>query len=198
VLSDEIYETLIYDGRRHVSPASLSPDARARTVVANSLSKTYAMTGWRVGYCAAPAEMIQRMLLVLQQFSRGPATFVQHAAAAALLGEQGSVAQMTAEYQARRDRVLRALAGLPGVVPLEPEGGLFVMLDVRALGMPSDEIRRFLLHEAGVVVIHGAAYGEAGEGTLRVSFAGGGETLDRGLDRLREGLGKLAERGGVR
>ncbi len=193
IISDEIYETLIYDGRRHVSPASLSPEARARTIVVNSLSKTYAMTGWRVGYCAAPADVIRAMLLVLQQFSRGPATFVQHAAAAALTGAQGCVQQMTAEYQQRRDKVIRALDALPGVVPLIPEGGLFVMLDIRALGMPSDVVRRKLLSEAGVVVIHGAAYGEGGEGTLRVSFAGGGSVLDQGLEKLRHGLARLID-----
>src|SRR5262249_37766165 len=158
----------------------------------NSLSKTYAMTGWRVGYCAGPAEVIRSMARVLQQFSRGPATFVQDAAACALLGDQTCVARMRAEYQGRRDRVVERLNGLPGAVPLVPEGGLFVMLDVRRLGRPSEEVRRGLLHEAGVVVIDGAAYGPAGEGTLRVSFAGGGEGLERGLDRLRNGLGRLA------
>jgi aspartate aminotransferase len=193
VISDEIYETLIYDDSHHSSLAALSPVARQRTVLVNSLSKTYAMTGWRVGYCAAPAPLIQAMLLVLQQFSRGPATFVQHAAASALRGDQTCVRQVTAEYQQRRDRVLEALRGLPGVQPLVPEGGLFVMVDVRALGKSSDEVRRFLLREAGVVVIHGAAYGEGGEGTLRVSFAGGGKSLEQGLQRLREGLARLAE-----
>jgi aspartate/methionine/tyrosine aminotransferase len=196
VVSDEIYEALTYDGRRHVSPAALSPDARARTVLVNSLSKTYAMTGWRLGYCAGPADVVQAMLLVLQQFSRGPATFVQHAAAGALRADQASVRRMNVEYQERRDRVVQALTGLPGVVPLVAEGGLFVMLDVRGLGLPSDEVRRFLLHEAGVVVIHGAAYGEAGEGTLRVSFAAGDPTLARGLDCLRHGLQQLAEQRG--
>ncbi|MBI2803381.1 MAG: pyridoxal phosphate-dependent aminotransferase [Planctomycetes bacterium] len=192
VISDEIYESLIYDGRRHVSPAALSPDARARTVLVNSLSKTYGMTGWRVGYCAGPVEIIQAMLLVLQQFSRGPATLVQHAAVSALRGDQASVRTTTAEYQARRDHVVQALTGLPGVVPLVPEGGLFVMLDVRGLGRRSDDVRRFLLHDAGVVLIHGSAYGAAGEGALRVSFAAGGVTLERGLERLRDGLLKLA------
>jgi aspartate aminotransferase len=196
ILSDEIYETLIYDGRRHVSPAVLSPDARERTVLVNSLSKTYAMTGWRVGYSAGAAEIIQAMLLVLQQFSRGPAMFVQHAAASALLADQASVRQINAAYQERRDLVLRTLQGLPGVVPLVPEGGLFVMLDVRALGIPSDDVRRFLLCEEGVVVIQGSAYGKAGEGTLRVSFAGGGESLEHGLDRLRRGLLRLADKRG--
>ena len=152
VISDEIYESLVYDGRRHVSPASVSADARERTIVINSLSKTYAMTGWRVGYCAGPEAIIRAMLLVLQQSSRGPATFVQDAAACALTSDQECVRRMAAEYQGRRDRVVDRLRGIPGVEPLVPEGGLFVMVDVRGLGRPSDEVRRFLLHEAGVVV----------------------------------------------
>lgn len=193
ILSDEIYEAMVYDGGRHVSPATLSADARQRTVVVNSLSKTYSMTGWRVGYCAARAEIIRAMLLVWQGFSRGPATFVQHAAARALLGDQACVAKMTADFQARRDLVVRSLSGVPGVAAPVPQGGLFVMLDVRGLGMPSDEVRRWLLREAGVVVIHGAAYGDGGEGTLRVSFAGGGTALERGLERLRDGLKRLSE-----
>ncbi|MBI1833010.1 MAG: aminotransferase class I/II-fold pyridoxal phosphate-dependent enzyme, partial [Planctomycetes bacterium] len=151
VVSDEIYEAFVCDGVRHISPAVLSAEAKRRTIVVNSLSKTYGMTGWRVGYCAAPPDIISAMLLVWQQFSRGPATFVQHAAAAALLGDQACVRQMSAEYQDRRNVVLRTLSGLAGVVPLIPQGGLFVMLDVRGLGMSSDEVRQFLLHDAGVV-----------------------------------------------
>ncbi|MBY0525876.1 MAG: aminotransferase class I/II-fold pyridoxal phosphate-dependent enzyme [Gemmataceae bacterium] len=194
VISDEIYEMLVYDGRVHISPASVSEDAKTRTVLVNSLSKTYAMTGWRVGYCAADAELIRAMLLGLQQSSRGPATFVQDAAAYALREEQSAVRRMREEYQARRDVVLSALHGIAGVQPLVPEGGLFVMADVRGLGLSSDDIRKFLLHEAGVVVIHGAAYGAGGEGTLRVSFAAGGEMLSRGLERLRDGLQRLSDR----
>lgn len=193
VISDEIYETLIYDGCRHVSPASLSAEARARTVVVNSLSKTYSMTGWRVGYCAAPEAILKALAVVWQQFSRGPAMFVQHAAAAALRGDQACVRKMAAEYQARRDSVLRALNGIPGVAPLVPQGGLFVMVEVRGLGMPSDDVRKCLLREAGVVVIHGAAYGEGGEGTLRVSFAAGGKTLEQGLQSLHAGLCRLVK-----
>jgi aspartate aminotransferase len=188
IVSDEIYEALIYDGRQHVSPAQLSPEARQRTLLVNSLSKTYGMTGWRVGYCAGPAELIQAMLLVLQQSSRGPATFVQDAAAAALLSDQQTVRRMNTEYQGRRDLVLSRLRGISGVELLVPEAGLFVMVDVRGLRRSSDEVRRFLLREAGVIVIHGAAYGPGGEGTLRVSFAAGGETLELALQRLRDGL----------
>jgi aspartate/methionine/tyrosine aminotransferase len=192
VISDEIYEALIYDGRAHVSPASLSGQSRERTVVVNSLSKTYAMTGWRVGYCAGPPDILRGMFRVWQQFSRGPATFVQDAATCALRTLPMGIQHMAAEYQVRRDQVVRSLSGIPGVKPLLPEGGLFVMVDIRQLGLASEEVRRYLLHEAGVVVIHGSAYGSAGEGTLRVSFAAGGEILEQGLERLRQGLQQLA------
>jgi aspartate aminotransferase len=187
LISDEIYETLVYDGRRHISPASLSAETRARTLLINSLSKTYAMTGWRVGYCAGPASLSRAMLLVLQQSSRGPATFVQDAAACALHSDQSCVHAMAVEYQERRDRVIAAMRDIPGVTALVPGGGLFVMVDVRGLRRSSDEIRKFLLHRAGVAVVHGAAYGCGGEGMLRVSFAGGRE-LHEGLARLRAGL----------
>jgi len=192
VISDEIYESLIYDDCRHVSPASISADARERTILINSLSKTYAMTGWRVGYCAGPEEIIGAMLLILQQSSRGPATLVQDAAVCALSSDQECTRRMAREYEGRRNQVVKRLCGIPGVKPLVPEGGLFVMVDVRGLGRPSDTVRRFLLREAGVVVLHGAAYGPGGEGFLRVSFAAGGETLERGLERLRDGLMRLS------
>ena len=188
LISDEIYEAITYDGARHISPASLAPDVRARTVIVNSLSKTYAMTGWRVGYCAGPAAIIQQMFLALQQSSRGPATFVQDAAAAALGGPQACVDEMRSEYTRRRQQVIDALRDVPRVAVLPPEGGFFAMVDVRELGIASAELRRRLLHEFGVAVVHGAAYGPTGEGTLRVSFGSGGDTLTRGLGRLRDGL----------
>jgi aspartate aminotransferase len=191
LISDEIYEAIVYDGHRHLSPAAVVPELRERTILVNSLSKTYAMTGWRVGYCAAPAALVQALFLVLQQSSRGPATFIQDAAAAALAGPQDAVAGMRAEYAARRAAVIGALSSVPRVRVLPPEGGFFAMLDVREIGLPSDEIRRRLLNDAGVVVVHGSAYGPGGEGTLRVSFASGGENLARGLERLREGLAAL-------
>jgi aspartate/methionine/tyrosine aminotransferase len=193
--SDEIYEAIIYDGRRHVSPASLSEAARAGTVLINSFSKTYAMTGWRVGYVAAARPLIDAMYLVLQQSSRGPATFVQDAAVAALRGPQDCVARMREEYDRRRALVVEALRDVPGAGVLVPEGGFFAMVDVRDLGAPSNEIRRRLLCEHEVVVVHGAAYGAGGEGTLRVSFASGGDNLTQGLARLRQGLMAWRSRG---
>jgi aspartate/methionine/tyrosine aminotransferase len=194
LLSDEIYETIVYDGNRHICPASLSAELRERTIVLNSLSKTYAMTGWRIGYCAAAREWIDAMFLVLQQSSRGPATFLQDAAAAALTSSQQCVEEMRAEYARRRRLVCDRLATLRGPRVLAPQGGFFAMLDVRGCGLPSDEVRRRLMREAGVVVVHGSAYGESGEGTLRVSFASGGAALGQGLDRLSIGLSRLFER----
>jgi aspartate/methionine/tyrosine aminotransferase len=190
LVSDEIYESITY-GRPHVSPLAAAPELRERSVLVNSLSKTYAMTGWRVGYCAGPAQVIQAMYMVLAQSSRGPATFIQDAAAEALAGPQDCVAAMREEYARRRETVLAALAGVPRVSVLAPEGGFFAMADVREIGLPSNEIRRRLMREHGVVVVHGSAYGPAGEGTLRVSFASGGDNLALGLARLKSGLAAI-------
>jgi aspartate/methionine/tyrosine aminotransferase len=192
LISDEIYEAITYGDCRHISPAALDDEVRARTVVVNSLSKTYAMTGWRTGYCAAPAPIVHRMFLVLQQSSRGPATFVQDAAVEALTGPQEPVAEMRREYTRRRTQVIEALASVPGIQVLPPEGGFFAMVDARGLGIASNEIRRHLLYEAGVAVVHGSAYGPSGEGTLRVSFGSGGTTLARGLEQMREGFARLS------
>ena len=188
LLSDEIYEHITYGDHKHFSPAFLLRD---RTVLVNSLSKTYAMTGWRVGYCAAPEPLISAMLLILQQSSRGPATFVQDAAATALEGPQDAIESMRRTYAERRALVLDRLGGIDGVNVLAPEGGFFAMVDVRERGLPSNQVRQQLLKQHGVAVMHGAAYGPRGEGTLRVSFASGGKTLDEGLERLRAGLAAL-------
>jgi len=192
LISDEIYEAITYDDCVHVSPVSHIPELRERTVIVNALSKTYCMTGWRVGYCAAPAPILDAMFLVLQQSSRGPATFVQDAAAEALNGPQDCVRKMRDEFARRRAAVLVSLGDAPACRVIAPEGGFFAMVDLTALGLPSDRVRRRLLHEAGVVVVHGSAYGPSGEGLLRVSFAAGGETLALGLERLREGIIRIA------
>jgi aspartate/methionine/tyrosine aminotransferase len=191
LISDEIYEAITYDGHKHVSPASLSEAIKQRCIMINSLSKTYSMTGWRLGYCAGPPDIIQAMFLILQQSSRGPATFIQDAGAAALTGSQECVEQMRSIYSARRLTVIDALRDLPHINVLPPEGGFFAMVDIRQTGVPSDDARRRLLTRHGVVVAHGRAYGETGEGTLRVAFASGGDNLSRGLELLRQGLAEL-------
>jgi len=191
LISDEIYEWITYDRAKHISPVAAVRELRDRTILVNSFSKTYSMTGWRLGYCVGPKEIIQAMFMVLAQSSRGPATFIQDAGAAALDGSQDCVDQMRQAYAQRRAIVLDKLAGLPHARALSPEGGFFSMVDIRATGQPSNEVRKRLLHDHGVVVIHGAAYGAHGEGTLRVSFASGGDKLTNGLTRLREGLAAL-------
>ncbi|MBL8175111.1 MAG: pyridoxal phosphate-dependent aminotransferase [Bryobacterales bacterium] len=191
LLSDEIYEAITYDGHAHRSPASLSAEMRERTILVNSFSKTYAMTGWRAGYCAAPAAITQAMFLVLQQSSRGPATFVQDACTEALTASQNCVQRMREEYAARRSLVLAELNAVTGCRMLAPEGGFFAMADIRALRLASNDVRRALMRDHGVVVAHGSAYGPSGEGTLRVSFATGGDTLRRGLAQLGAGLAAL-------
>jgi aspartate/methionine/tyrosine aminotransferase len=190
LLSDEIYEMITF-AHPHTSPAAVAEELRPRCVVVNSLSKTYAMPGWRLGYCAGPPEVMRAMLLILQQASRGPATFVQDAGIAALTGPQDCVSHMRNEYAARRAKVIEMLHGLRSADVMPPEGGFFAMVDIGRSGVSSDEVRRRLLNEQGVVVVHGRAYGESGEGTLRVSFASGGDNLQRGLELLRDGLAAL-------
>jgi aspartate/methionine/tyrosine aminotransferase len=191
LISDEIYESITYEGHGHVSPASLSAEIRNRCVIVNSFSKTYAMTGWRLGYCAAPKELIHSMFLILQQSSRGPATFIQDAGVAALIGSQECVEEMRRSYTQRRSSVIEALSGVRAAKVIPPEGGFFAMVDMEECGKSSNEVRMHLMRDFGVVVMHGAAYGEGGEGTLRVSFASGGENLTRGLELLRAGLSAL-------
>ena len=188
LISDEIYEAITYEGREHISPAKFLRD---RCVIVNSFSKTYAMTGWRLGYCAAPKHILDTMFLVLQQSSRGPATFIQDAGQAALNGPQDAVDKMRAEYTARRAQVIEALKNIPYISVLPPEGGFFAMIDIRGLGQDSNTVRRRLLNDHGIVVMHGAAYGPGGEGTLRVSFGSGGDNLSRGLNSLKAGLSSL-------
>ena len=192
LIVDEIYEEIVYPPHRHVSLAALRPDVRDRTFTLNSLSKTYAMTGWRLGYNVAAPQWTQAMLLALQQWSRGPATFVQHAGVAALRGPQTCVAEMRAEYQRRREQVLATEFGGAPVRWLPPEGGFFALLEVGGLGMSSEEVAASLLETEDVVVMPGSAYGEAGEGLLRVSFAVSPEALTAGLERLSTGIRRLA------
>lgn len=188
VISDEIYEHILYDGRHHVSPAAIDDDARQRTIVINSLSKSYCMTGWRLGYCVAPPDLLEAMFLVLQQSSRGAATFVQDAGVAALQGSQDCLAEIREVFAERRQQLCDALFHLPKLKVFVPEGGFFAMLDVRQFGAPSAEISHRLLYEHGVAVMPGSVYGDSAEGTLRVSFAVGGKALAEGLSRLRQGL----------
>jgi aspartate/methionine/tyrosine aminotransferase len=132
---------------------------------------------------------MQTMLLVLQQCSRGPATFVQHAGLAALEGPQDCVEEMRREYAGRRE--ILAECEIPHAKFLMPEGGFFALLDISETGRSSEQVADYLLNECGVVAMPGSAYGEAGEGFLRVSFATAEETIRRGIDLIATGLARL-------
>jgi aspartate/methionine/tyrosine aminotransferase len=186
ILSDEIYEAIVYDGAAHVSIASLHPSFRERTVTLNSFSKTYAMTGWRLGYNVAPSELTRAMLLLFQQSSRGTATFVQHAGIAALEGSQDCVTDMQREYAARRQLLVTAHGSRLTAHWLLPEGCFFAMLDVSPTGRTSAEVADSLLEHAGVVVMDARVYGAACEGLLRISFAVSQATIQAGLERMAE------------
>ena len=188
LIVDEIYEKLTFDQHNHHNLASLSASARARTVTVNSFSKTYAMTGWRLGYTIAPPDLTHAMLKVGQQFSRSAATFTQLAGAAALNGSQDVVSQMQQVYAQRRAYLTNSLhqAGLSSFHP--PEGTFFALLDVRPYGKTSQQMADFLLETARVVTIPASVYGPGGEGYVRLSFACSDEALKVGMEAIVEGL----------
>jgi aminotransferase len=184
VVADEIYEKLVYDGARHISIASL-PGMRERTLVINGFSKAYSMTGWRLGYVAAPRQLMSAMVKVHQNLTTCAVSFAQAGAVAALQGPQDCVAAMVAEFQRRRDMLVEALNKMPGVRCTMPEGAFYVFPNVRSLGMTSDDLASYLLREAHIAVVPGTSFGPGGEGFLRISYA-------NSYDQIREGMQRMA------
>jgi aspartate aminotransferase len=194
VLSDEIYEKILFDGREHVSMAAL-PGMRERTVTVNGFSKGYAMTGWRLGYLAAEARLAEELNKVQQHTVGCAGSFVQTAAVQALLGTQEPVEAMRQEYQARRDLVVAGLNSLPGVRCHAPEGTFYAFPDVSACGFPSSTaFAEHLLSEAHVALTPGEAFGACGDGYIRISFATSRETIEKGISRIGEALKQGAAR----
>lgn len=160
VITDEIYEKIVYDGREHLSIASL-PGAADRTLTVNGFSKGYAMTGWRLGYLAGPEALVTPALKVHEHTVSCASSFVQRGGIAALTGPQDGVHAMAKEYEARRDLVVGALNALPGVSCALPEGAFYAFADIRATGLTSAEFAQWLLAQTGVVVAPGTAFGAA-------------------------------------
>lgn len=182
VIADEIYEHIVYDGRRHVSIASLG-GMRERTVTVNGFSKAYAMTGWRLGYLAAPAVLASAALALTQQTTTCATSFAQKGAVAALTRGGAAVAAMVAEFGRRRQYLLERFRAIPGVQLVPPQGTFYAF--PRLPGeTPSAEVARRLLEERQVAVVPGSAFGDAGEGFVRLSFSCSLEELSRGLDSL--------------
>ena len=191
LIVDEIYEAITFDGRRHYHLAALSPQARVRTITVNSFSKTYAMTGWRLGYNIASPALTGAMLAIAQQFSRSAATFIQHAGVAALTGPQEAVAQMRETYAQRRKFISHSLQQIGLTTFTPPEGTFFALVDIRPFGLDAQRMADYLLEEARLVTIPGSAYGPAGEGYIRLSFAYHEDVLSQGMEALGEALRRL-------
>lgn len=187
VISDEVYEKLLYDGRRHFSLACI-PEIRPQVITVSGVSKTYAMTGWRLGYAHASAEIISAMGRIQECLASCPASVSQHAALAAIGGDQGPVAEMREQYDRRRRFLVEGLNRLPGISCLMPEGAFYVFPSVKALGRPSAELAQELLVRARVVVVPGSGFGDAGEGYLRLSYATSLEALQAAVQRIESFL----------
>ena len=184
VLSDEIYTRLVYDGVRADSIAAL-PGMAERTVIMDGFSKTYAMTGWRLGYGIMPRELAERVGLLLTHSVGSTAEFTQYAGIEALEGPQDQVDEVVKIYQQRRDAVVRGLNELPGVSCQNPQGAFYVFPNIQGLEMTSAGAADWMLEEAGVALLPGSAFGRYGEGYLRLSYANSVENIQRALERLK-------------
>jgi len=187
VITDDIYEKIIYDGRTHRTLASL-PEMKERTIVVNGMSKAYAMTGWRLGYLAGPANIMKEILKVQQHSVTCAASFTQIGGLAALEGGNEAVNLMVSEYDKRRREITAALNRIPGVQCPLPEGAFYFFPRVDYKGMTSLELAKYLLDDAHVAVTPGIAFGEAGEGCIRLTYATSLSNLREAVKRIEQAL----------
>jgi len=190
VMSDEVYCKIMYDGAEHVSITSL-PGMKERTIIIDGHSKTYAMTGWRLGYGIMPADLAEQIAKLMVNSNSCTATFIQMAALEALKGPQDGVVERTAELKRRRDAIVSGLNSIEGIACKNPLGAFYVFPNVTAMPMSSDEFAEYLLQEFAVATLSGTAFGEYGDGYLRLSYAGSLESIEKGLERIAEAVTKL-------
>ena len=184
ILSDEIYEKLVYDDAQHVSVASLSKQAYDLTITVNGFSKSYAMTGWRLGYLAAPDAVAKAVDSIQSHSTSHPASFAQRAAVAALKGDQQAVSDMREEFEMRRNYMIDRLAKIPNITAVKPLGAFYVLVNVSQLGLTSQNFADRLLSKANVAVVPGAAFGD--DRTIRLSYATSIDVIKKGLDRFQD------------
>lgn len=198
VISDEIYEKLVYDGQKHISIASLDDEIKEKTIVVNGLSKAYAMTGWRIGYAAGPVEIIKTMTNIQSQSTSNPTSIAQKAAVAALRGPQDCVEKMRREFEKRRDYLVEALNKINGISCKMPNGAFYVFPNIKSiLGKKinnfkinsSMDLSIYLLEKALVALVPGSAFGA--EGYIRISYATSMENLSKGIERIAKALEEL-------
>ena len=191
VISDEIYYRLAYDGREFTSLAAISPEIKERTLIVNGVSKSYAMTGWRIGYVAAPAPIAKVIGNYLGHCTGNPCTISQKASAVALSASQESVDQMKAAFEERRNYMVERMNQIEGVSCIKPEGAFYVFPSIRSTGMTSDEFSERLIYDKRVAVVPGSAFGACGEGHIRISYAYSLKHLTEALDRMAAFLQEL-------
>jgi len=199
IISDEIYEPLIYGEEKHYSIASLSSDAYERTLVVNALSKAYAMTGWRLGYAAGPKDLIKIMSNIQSHTTSNSTSFVQYAAVEALNGDQSFIPELNKEFRKRRDYMVERAENVEGLKYIYPQGAFYLMLDIRSFigksykGEVIDSSLAFadrLLTDYNVALIPGSGFGL--EGFVRLSYAINIDSIKKGFDRLEEFLSQLS------
>ena len=200
IVSDEIYEFLVYDGAEHISIASLSPEIKERTIVINGMSKAYAMTGWRIGYTASPLNAAKAMTNFQSHSTSCPNSIAQYAALTALSGPDDQLKSMVAEFDRRRRRIVELINEIPGLSCKPPKGAFYVMMNIggvfgkRYNGAPiidSMSFTQLLLDNSHVAVVPGAGFGA--DAYVRLSYATSMENIEKGLARIKEFVGKLTD-----
>jgi aspartate aminotransferase len=191
IISDEIYTRMLYEGNTYTSIYSL-PGMKEQTIIVDGYSKTYAMTGWRLGYLVVPDFLINKIDLLLVNSISCTAEFTQEAGLIALKSSQKCVEEMVAEFSKRREYLISALNGIDGITCLKPGGAFYAFFNVKAYGRPSEELASYILEEAGVALLPGTAFGKYGEGYLRISYSTSIKNLKEGVGRVKEALAKLS------
>ena len=189
VISDEVYEKIIFGGQTHFSMAQV-PEVKDKIVIINSFSKTYAMTGWRIGYAIGKKEIISQMPKLQEGLTSCVSSFIQRAALAAINGPQAVVEKMVADYSRRRDILIDGLNTMPGIQCMKSPGSFYAFPNIKSFGKTSFDFAVELLKEAGIVGVPGSAFGSMGEGYLRFSFANSDENLKEAVNRITEHIKK--------
>jgi len=184
ILSDEIYEKLIYDDVKHVSIASLSQEAYDLTITVNGFSKAYAMTGWRLGYMAAPEAVAKAADNIQSHSTSHPCSFAQRGAVAALKGDQQPLTDMRDEFSMRRNYMFDRITKIPNITAVRPEGAFYILVNISQLGLSSQNFADRLLSKANVAVVPGIAFGD--DRTVRLSYATSIDVIKKGLDRFQD------------
>ena len=190
VVSDEIYEKLVYGEARHISIAAL-PGMKERTITLNGFSKCYSMTGWRLGYVAAPVEFIKAMVRVHAYINTCAPSFVQEAGITALEKAEPDVQEMVKEYQRRRDYAVSAINAIDGLSCKTPGGAFYIFVNIKSLGRTSAEMADYLLDHAKIAAVPGSAFGPQGEGYIRLSYACSYERIVEAMERLKKAVADL-------